>query len=196
MASWPSVDATSVFILAFAIAKNSFLLQVFCFVLHRDLLNSYARQTVSYWTGSKVPATGYGIVYRSLHYGKVGSQAKFLGQAQATQQVPCFAVASFHTLAVQKNKTFTSAKAFVRERREKSHQLSENLAFFLRRHPYAIQDSTSGSVPGALPSGVIPSRSRLISLPALNLNLCKFITEHRARDVSLASFLPGRGVIN
>ena len=152
MASWPSVDATSAFSLAFAIAKSSFLLQVFCFVLHRDLLNSYARQTVSYWTGSKVPATGYGIVYRSLHYGKVGSQAKFLGQAQATQQVPCFAVASFHTLAVQKNKTFTLAKAFVWERRGKSHQLSENLAFFLRRHPYAIQDSTPGSIPGALPT--------------------------------------------
>jgi hypothetical protein len=138
MASWPSVDATSVFILAFAIAKNSFLLQVFCFVLHRDLLNSYARQTVSYWTGSKVPATGYGIVYRSLHYGKVGSQAKFLGQAQATQQVPCFAVASFHTLAVQKNKTFTSAKAFAWEGIEKSHQLSEKLSFFPSSLSYAI----------------------------------------------------------
>ena len=79
-------------------------------MLHRDFLNSYARQTVSHWTGSKVPATGYGIVYRSLHYGKVGSQAKLLVLAQATQQVPCFTVVSFHTLAVQKNKTFALAK--------------------------------------------------------------------------------------
>ena len=80
-------------------------------MLHGDLLNSYTHQTVSHWTGSKVPATGYGIAYRSLHHGKVGSRAKSLGQAQATYQVPCFTVVSFRTLAVQKNKTFILAKA-------------------------------------------------------------------------------------
>ena len=161
-------------------------------MLHRDLLISYARQTVPYWTGSKVPATGYGIVYRSLHYGKVGSQAKFLGQAQATQQVPCFTVASFHTLAVQKNKTFTLAKAFVRERRGKNHQLSENLAFSFvaTLMPYRI--APLGAAPGLFLPGGIPSRSRPISLPALNLKLVQVYH----RDISLASFLPGRGVIN
>ena len=169
MASWPSVDATSAFSLAFAIAKSSFLLQVFCFVLHRDLLNSYARQTVPYWTGSKVPATGYGIVYRSLHYGKVGSQAKFLGQAQATRQVPRFTVASFHTLAVQKNKTFTLAKALYGREEEKAISCQKNLAFSLCRYhmPYRIPypgaspgPSFPGEIQGSIPSpGLSPGSS-------------------------------------
>ena len=104
-------------------------------MLHRGLLKPYTRQTVSHWTGSKVPATGYGIVYRSLHHGKVGSQARFLGQAQATQQVPCFTVAAFHTLAVQKSKTFILAKALYGREEEKSHYLSEKLSFFFLRYP-------------------------------------------------------------
>ena len=121
MASWPSVDVTSVFSLSFATAKKLLSFARFCFVLHRDFLNSYTRQTVSHWIGSKVPATGHGIVYRSLHHGKVGSRAKSLGQAQATYQVPCFIVASFRTLAMQKNKNFHLGKSVVGEGRGISH---------------------------------------------------------------------------
>ena len=135
MASWPSVDATSVFSLTFATAKKLFSFARFCFVLHRDFLDSYARQTVPHWTGSKVPATGHGIVYRSLHHGKVGSRAKSLGQAQATYQVPRFTAASFRTLAVQKNKTFILAKVLQGREEEKTASCQKNLAFFLRCYP-------------------------------------------------------------
>ena len=154
MASWPSVDATSVFSLTFATAKKLFSFARFCFVLHRDFLNSYARQTVSHWTGSKVPATRHGIAYRSLHHGKAGSQAKFLGQAQATQQVPCFTVASFHTLAMQKNKTFTLANALYGREEEKAISCRKNLAllsFLVTLRPY--RTAPPGMSPGFLLPG-------------------------------------------
>ena len=163
---------------------------------------THTHQAAPHWTGSRVPATGHGVVLEPCSPKEVGLRVEFLGWAEITQQVPRSSRTSFIRTRNSKKESPYPGTCTRDERRTRERaSVSENLAF-----SFAFLPSGSCQVvlPGTAYGVHLPGTCRgppgtrdtaLVCFPvSCTCRLELVQTLERMRRVQFSCpFLPGRG---